>query len=225
MPHPEQPPLFRIFFCPMRSLLHPYFPDLPPELPGRFETMVHLYREWNGRINVVSRKDIDHLAVHHILHSLAIARVIRFRPGTTVLDAGTGGGFPGIPLALMFPGTRFTLADSIGKKIKVIDAVAGELQLENVTTVNARFESLRGEYDFVTGRAVSGLPLFVSMVRHLVRKEGFNGIPNGILYLTGGEVEAELKAIRASAATWPLSGFFREEYFATKKLVHLFDFR
>ncbi|HPS63345.1 MAG TPA: class I SAM-dependent methyltransferase, partial [Bacteroidales bacterium] len=135
------------------------------------------------------------------------------------------GGFPGIPLAVMFPETTFTLVDSIGKKVRVIEAIAGELGLDNVKPLNARFEKVKGSFDFVTGRAVSGLPLFASMVKHLVGRKGFNDLPNGILYLTGGEVESELEKIRASSATWPLAGFFHEEYFSTKKLVHLFDFR
>jgi 16S rRNA (guanine527-N7)-methyltransferase len=206
------------------SLPAKYFPDLSPLQTDRFALMENLYREWNAMINVISRKDIDQLATHHILHSLAIAKVVSFKPGTRILDAGTGGGFPGIPLAVMFPEVRFTLADSVGKKIKVIEAIAKELELDNVATLNARFETAGGGYDFVTGRAVSRLPLFFTMVKKSVKKQGFNDIPNGILYLTGGEVEPEMKQIRAQSDSWPLAGFFTEDYFTTKKLVHLHNF-
>jgi 16S rRNA (guanine527-N7)-methyltransferase len=140
------------------------------------------------------------------------------------MDAGTGGGFPGIPLAIMFPDAHFTLVDSVGKKIKVIDAIAAELKLVNVTTMNARFETLKGSFDFVTGRAVSRLPLFIMSVRDRVSPQGFNAVPNGILYLTGGEVEQDLTLIQATSSAWPLADFFTEDYFATKKLVHLHNF-
>ena len=185
--------------------------------------MERLYREWNAMINVISRKDIDQVALHHILHSLAIAKIIRFRPGTTIMDAGTGGGFPGIPLAVIFPDVHFTLVDSIGKKIKVVEAVAQGLGLANVTAVNARFESVHGKFDFITGRAVSNLPLFLSMVAPLVKKPGFNDLPNGILYLTGGEIEPDLNKIQAGVTTYNLSDHFGDAYFTTKKLVHLYN--
>ena len=206
------------------SLPVKYFPNLSRVQLERFALMETLYREWNLKVNVISRKDIDQLATHHILHSLAIAKVIAFQPGTHILDAGTGGGFPGIPLAVMFPEVHFTLVDSIGKKIKVIDAIAGELELDNVTTLNARFETVNGSFDFVTGRAISRLPVFFSMVKKCVKKNEFNDIPNGILYLTGGEIGEELTSIKARSDTWQISSFFTEEYFTTKKLVHLFNF-
>ena len=186
--------------------------------------MESLYREWNTMINVISRKDIDHLATHHILHSLAIAKAVSFKPGTCIMDAGTGGGFPGIPLAVMFPECSFTLVDSIGKKIRVINTIAEELKLSNVTTFNARFESIRNSFDFVTGRAVSSLPLFVSMVKDRIRIKELNDIPNGVLYLTGGEFEQDLSMIRASSDTWRLADFFSDPYFSSKKLVHLYNF-
>jgi 16S rRNA (guanine527-N7)-methyltransferase len=206
------------------SLPEKYFPDLTRLQLDQFALMEHLYREWNAMINVVSRKDIDQLAIHHILHSLAIAKAVTFKPGTNIMDAGTGGGFPGIPLAVMFPDVRFTLVDSVGKKIRVIDAIAAELKLDNVTTLNTRFETVTGSFDFVTGRAVSKLPVFFSMVKNRVRKKGENDIPNGILYLSGGEVEQDMTQIRAKSDTWHLADFFTEEYFTTKKLVHLHNF-
>jgi 16S rRNA (guanine527-N7)-methyltransferase len=190
----------------------------------QFAMMEGLYREWNAMINVISRKAIDQLTTHHILHSLSIAKAVAFKPGTRIMDAGTGGGFPGIPLATMFPEVNFTLVDSIGKKIKVIEAIAAALQLKNVITLNSRFESVKESFDFVTGRAVSRLPLFVSMVRPRVKTRGFNDIPNGILYLTGGEFEQDMTQIKAVSASWPLAGFFTEEYFITKKLVHFHNF-
>ena len=186
--------------------------------------MEHLYREWNARINVISRKDIDQVAVHHILHSLAIAKIISFKPGTTIMDAGTGGGFPGIPLAVLFPEVKFTLVDSIGKKIRVVEAISGELGLTNVCAVNSRFESVDRKFDFVTGRAVSNLPLFLSMVAPCVKKQGFNKLANGILYLTGGEIGAEIEKLPGKRVTYNLSDHFTGDYFTTKKLVHLYNF-
>lgn len=186
--------------------------------------METLYGEWNAMINVISRKDIGQFAVHHLLHSLSIAKFASFVPGTRIMDAGTGGGFPGIPLAVMFPEVHFTLVDSIAKKIKVIDAIAGELKLDNVSTQNARFESLSGSFDFVTGRAVSRLPVFVSMVKKCIRPKGFNKLANGVLYLTGGEVDQDLSEIGARSETWNLAEYFSETYFLTKKLIHLHHF-
>jgi 16S rRNA (guanine527-N7)-methyltransferase len=206
------------------SLLSNYFPGLSALQTDQFALMELLYREWNAMINIISRKDIDQLSTHHILHSLAIAKVITFKPGTCVMDAGTGGGFPGIPLAVMFPDVQFTLVDSIGKKIRVIETIATELQLSNVKTMNVRFETVTGQFDFITGRAVSKLPPFVAMLKKCIRRKGINDIPNGILYLTGGEFENDLSAIKASATVWDLASFFTESYFSTKKLVHLHNF-
>ncbi|MCX6266125.1 MAG: 16S rRNA (guanine(527)-N(7))-methyltransferase RsmG [Bacteroidetes bacterium] len=206
------------------SLPAKYFPDLTPAQLEKFVQMERLYLDWNAMINVVSRKDTGQLSTHHILHSLAIAKIISFKPGTKIMDAGTGGGFPGIPLAVMFPEVHFTLVDSIGKKIKVIDAVATEMKLDNVSTLNARFETVKGSFDFITGRAVSRLPVFFEMVRPRVKTAGFNDLSNGILYLTGGDVEPDMAQIRAQSAIWSLAGFFTEDYFTTKKLVHLHNF-
>ena len=201
-----------------------YFPDLDPVQLERYAHMERLYHEWNAMINVISRKDIDHFASRHLLHSLAIAKIIRFKPGSAIMDAGTGGGFPGIPLAVMFPEVEFTLVDSIGKKIKVVEAIASNLGLHNVSALNSRFESVKQKFDFITGRAVSNLPLFQSMVAPCVKKPGFNELPNGILYLTGGEVEPDLKNIMTRFTTFNLSDHFTETYFTTKKLVHLYNF-
>lgn len=206
------------------SLPAKYFPGLTTVQLEQFALMDNLYREWNVKINLISRKDIDELAIHHILHSLAISKVVAFKPGTRIMDAGTGGGFPGIPLATMFPDVHFTLVDSIGKKIKVVDAIATALKLDNVTALNARFETIKGSFDFVTGRAVSKLPIFCSMVKNCINKHGFNDIQNGILYLTGGELEPDVAQIKARSDSWPLAGFFTEYYFTTKKLVHLHNF-
>jgi 16S rRNA (guanine527-N7)-methyltransferase len=206
------------------SLLPTYFPELSQEQLDRFDQMECLYREWNAMINVISRKDIGQIGTHHILHSLSIAKIIRFKPGTTIMDAGTGGGFPGIPLAVMFPDVQFTLVDSIGKKIKVVEAIAKSLELRNVIPINARFESVKQKFDFITGRAVASLPVFLSQVRAGVKKEGFNNLPNGLLYLTGGEIEPDLQQIKARSTIYNLPDNFREAYFITKKLVHLYNF-
>jgi 16S rRNA (guanine527-N7)-methyltransferase len=208
----------------MLNAILSYFPSLTPLQIKRFEYLSVLYPEWNAKINVISRKDIGQLYLHHVLHSLAIARVIRFANGTTVLDAGTGGGFPGIPLAILFPETRFTLVDSIGKKIKVVEGVSNELELTNVVSLNARFESVNRTFDFVTGRAVSNVPLFFSMVRHRIRKSGVNDLPNGILYLTGGDVAEETASLPAIVKAYPIADFFSEPYFDTKKVVHISNF-
>jgi 16S rRNA (guanine527-N7)-methyltransferase len=201
------------------------FPLLTPGQVDQYARMEQIYRAWNAVINVISRKDIDQFSVHHLQHSLSIGKIIAFKSGTRILDAGTGGGFPGIPLAVLFPDVHFTLVDSIGKKIKVVNAIAGELNLKNVSTTVVRFESLKKSFDFVTGRAVSNLPLFVSMVKSLVKTPGFNDIPNGVLYLTGGEVAQDIMKIKAKTTIWQLSDFFDEDYFSTKKLVHLYDFK
>jgi len=180
-----------------------------------------LYQLWNEKINVISRKDIDQLYLHHILHSLSIARVVKFRTGTHILDAGTGGGFPGIPLAVLFPDVNFTLVDSIRKKIRVVDEISSALELKNVTPRCERFETIRETFDFITGRTVTDLPGFYNMVKDKIKKNGRNDIPNGILYLSGGDLESQLKRIPAKATITELSDFFPEPYFSTKKLIHI----
>ena len=201
-----------------------YFPQLTSEQIEQYAHMEVLYREWNAVINLISRKDVDQFMTRHLLHSLSVARVNAFKPGTSVMDAGTGGGFPGIPLAVMFPAVHFTLVDSIGKKIKAITAIAKELNLQNVTALNKRFETMDGVVDFVTGRAVSRLTAFVPMVKACVKPGGFNDIPNGVLYLSGGELEQDLIRIHAKSTVYNLSDFFTEDYFISKKLVHLHNF-
>ena len=194
----------------MKHLTEKYFPHLTSLQVDQFAKMESLYHEWNAKINVISRKDIEHLAIHHVLHSLSIAKIISFEPGTTIMDAGTGGGFPGIPLAVLFPEVQFTLVDSIEKKIKVVEAISKSLGLRNVSTINARFESVKETCDFVTGRAVSDLPLFFSMVSAAVKKRGFNQIQNGILYLTGCDLEQDLTQVNAKTYTYQLADHFDE---------------
>ncbi len=203
-----------------KDLIQHYFPDLTQWQKSRFDLLGDLYQDWNTKINVVSRKDIDELYLRHVLHSLGIAKVISFRPGTKILDVGTGGGFPGIPLAILFPEADFTLVDSIGKKIRVVEEVVAGLELENVRTFNTRVEELDGEFDFIVSRAVAAMPTFVRWVKGKVRKSSTHSLRNGILYLKGGDLSEELKGF-AKAEIYPLSAYFSEPYFETKVVVHL----
>ena len=180
-----------------------------------------MYEEWNAQINVISRKDMEHFYEHHVLHSLAIAKVIRFAPMTEILDVGTGGGFPGVPLAIMFPEARFTLIDSIGKKIKVVSDVIDRLGLTNTKAMQIRAEELEGEYDFVVSRAVTTLGEFVPWVKKKVSKTQYNTLRNGILYLKGGDLTKELFPFRHKVKTWDISEWFEEEFFETKKVIYL----
>ena len=198
-----------------------YFPELTERQQEQFRQMYHLYLDWNSKINVVSRKDIDQLYTRHILHSLAIAKVVSFKPGTRILDVGTGGGFPGIPLAVLFPEARFTLIDSIGKKIKVVSDVAEKLGLTNITAVHGRAEELEGNFDFVVSRAVTEMSAFLPWVWNKITPGGNNDPANGILYLKGGDIEAELTATKKSYALYPISEFFGEPFFETKFVVYL----
>lgn len=198
-----------------------YFPDLEPEQTELFRQLEPLYADWNSKINVISRKDFSEFYERHVLHSLAIAKFIHFTPGSEILDVGTGGGFPGIPLAIFFPHVKFHLVDSIGKKIKVVKAVAESLGLENVTAEQIRVEQLKTKYDFVVSRAVTKLPEFVNWVRSNISLKQQNAVPNGILYLKGGDLTKEIKPFRKQAYIQHLSEFFDEEFFETKKLVQL----
>jgi len=203
------------------KLLTKYFPDLTALQIDRFEELGSLYREWNEKINVISRKDIDELYVRHVLHSLAIAKIIRFKPGTNLLDVGTGGGFPGIPLAILFPDSNFTLIDAIGKKIMVVQEVAGHLNLTNVKAQKNRVQEIKLRYDFVISRAVTAFPDFVSMVRKNVSPNAGNALPNGIIYLKGGDFEDEISEFKTSAEIFDLSKIFEEPFFETKKVIYL----
>ena len=182
-----------------------------------------LYREWNARINVISRKDMDAFFSRHVLHSLSISRVLRPEPNARILDVGTGGGFPGIPLAILFPEADFTLCDSIGKKIKVVDAVSRELGLQNVRSMWGRAESLtdRPPFDFIVSRAVTRMPAFLDWVRPLVNDTHRHGLPNGVLYLKGGDLEAEMDPVREPVTSWNLREVLKDEFFETKRLLHV----
>ena len=198
-----------------------YFPDLTERQREQLAALLPLYEEWNAQINVISRKDMDHFYEHHVLHSLAIAKAVRFKPMAEVLDVGTGGGFPGVPLAIMFPDARFTLIDSIGKKIKVVSDVIDRLGLANTKALQIRAEQLDGEFDFVVSRAVTTLPEFVPWVKGKISKTQYHTLHNGILYLKGGDLDAELAPFRKKVRTWNISDWFDEEYFATKKVIYL----
>ena len=200
------------------DIVEKYFTGLSDKQVEQFRQLEGLYREWNEKINVISRKDIDALSVHHVLHSLAIAKVISFKGGTKVLDVGTGGGFPGIPLAIMFPEVDFFLVDSIGKKIKVVEGVAGALGLKNVTARQVRVETMKEKFDFIVSRAVTA---FVSLTRNRIRESSFNDLANGILYLKGGDFEEEIKDFRNRVSIYNIPDFFEEEFFETKKLIYM----
>lgn len=198
-----------------------YFPKLTERQREQFAALLPLYEEWNAQINVISRKDMEHFYEHHVLHSLAIAKVMSFAPMSEVLDVGTGGGFPGVPLAIIFPDARFTLIDSIGKKIKVVSDVIDRLDLTNTKAMQIRAEQLDGEYDFVVSRAVTTLGEFVPWVKKKISKTQYNPLHNGILYLKGGDLTNELFTFRHKVKTWDISDFFEEEFFETKKVIYL----
>lgn len=202
------------------ELLEKYFPDLTKDQKNKFERLQDLYEDWNLKINVVSRKDIDELYLRHVLHSLGIAKVQRFRPGASILDVGTGGGFPGIPLAILHPETNFHLVDSIGKKIKVVNEVTEGLGLKNVHTTNARVEEVPGHFDFIVSRAVAVMPTFVHWTKGKIAKESQHELKNGILYLKGGDLSEELSEYK-NAVVYDLTDYFDEDFFETKKVVYL----
>lgn len=201
------------------QLVYDHFKDLSERQREQFAALDALYHDWNAKINVISRKDIDNLYPHHVLHSLGIAKVIRFRPGTEVLDLGTGGGFPGIPLAIMFPESRFTLMDSIGKKVKVAEAVAEAIGLDNVTAVHRNVIEEKGKYDFVVSRAVADMAELVRLVKKNIRRDSHNALPNGIICLKGGDLHHELKPFKRVSEQWELSTYFDDDFFKTKKVA------
>jgi len=198
-----------------------YFTGLTEQQKEQFASLSGLYNDWNEKINVISRKDIGSLFEKHVLHSLAIGKVLKFRKGTRIFDVGTGGGFPGIPLAILFPETNFYLIDSIGKKIKVVNSIAQSLGLKNVEAEQIRAEEVDKKFDFVVSRAVSDFPSFVSLVRNNIKKTQINALPNGILYLKGGDFEDEIRPFSKRIFIHELSQLFDEDYFSTKKLIYL----
>jgi len=202
------------------ELIKKYFPNLTDDQYTKFEQMEGLYKDWNLKINVVSRKDIDEIYLRHVLHSLGIAKIQEFKAGAKILDVGTGGGFPGIPLAILFPETKFHLVDSIGKKMKVVNEVVEGLNLTNVKTTNARVEEISGTYDFIVSRAVAAMPTFVHWTKGKIAKKSEHELKNGILYLKGGDLSEELKDY-PKATIYNLPDYFEEEFFDTKKVVYL----
>ncbi|SDE40453.1 16S rRNA (guanine(527)-N(7))-methyltransferase RsmG [Cellulophaga baltica] len=202
------------------NILVNHFPDLTEDQKRQFVLLADLYKDWNMKINVVSRKDIDELYLRHVLHSLGIAKVHQFLPGSSVIDVGTGGGFPGVPLAILFPETHFTLVDAIGKKIKVVDEVVAGLGIKNVITINDRVENVKGKFDFIVSRAVAAMPTFVHWTKGKIKKESLHERKNGILYLKGGDLSEELQGYK-TVELFDLSDFYDYEFFETKKVVYL----
>lgn len=203
------------------DLILKYFPDITERQKEQFAALPALYEDWNSKINVISRKDMENFVEHHVLHSLAIAKVMPFKTMADILDVGTGGGFPGVPLAIMFPDANFHLIDSIGKKIKVVSSVVESLGLTNVKAEQIRAEQLRGEYDFIVSRAVTDLSQFVGWVKGRISKTQYHTLHNGILYLKGGDLTEELAPFGKRPHLYPISQFYSEEFFDTKLVIHL----
>jgi 16S rRNA (guanine527-N7)-methyltransferase len=205
----------------MLNLIVKYFPELTTIQKSQFSALKPIYDEWNRKINIISRKDMENFYLHHVLHSLAIARLIRFAAGTSVLDVGTGGGFPGMPLAILFPDSEFVLLDSIQKKINVVREIASSLGISNILSIRSRVEDHQGKYDFIVCRAVTAFPEFVRITRGRIKSRGFNKLKNGILYLKGGDLSEELHKYRSRVRIWNIEDFFPEPFFATKRIVYL----
>ena len=203
------------------DIIRKYFPELSEEQQRQFDALDALYRDWNAKINVISRKDIDNLYEHHVLHSLAIAKIMNFRPGTEILDFGTGGGFPGVPLAILFPECRFKLIDGTGKKIRVAQEVSQAIGLKNCEPTHLRGEEEKGKYDFIVSRAVMPLPDLVKIVRKNVSKTQRNALPNGVICLKGGDLQAELRPYAKIVEATDISTFFKEEWFKEKHVIYL----
>ena len=203
------------------SLIFQHFPDLTEKQKRQIEQLGSLYKEWNDKINVVSRKDIENIYINHVLHSLGIAKVMSFKPGSEVFDVGTGGGFPGIPLAILFPETNFHLVDSIGKKITVVKEVSAALGLKNVRAEQIRAEEVKGQYDFVVSRAVTRMKEFYSWVNNKTKKDSRNSLDNGILYLKGGDLNEEMDELKQPYSIYNLSDYFKEDFFETKRVVYV----
>jgi 16S rRNA (guanine527-N7)-methyltransferase len=203
------------------DIIHKYFPDLDEDKLEKLSKLKDLYFEWNQKINVISRKDIDQLYLRHVLHSLSICKYTDFVDGTDVMDVGTGGGFPGIPLAIMFPNCNFHLVDSIGKKIKVVEAVSEALGLTNLKASHTRVQAVKEKYDFIVSRAVTAFPGFVNMCKNKIKAENKNSIANGIIYLKGGDFDSEVKQYGANLTMHEITDYFEEEFFETKKIIHL----
>jgi len=203
------------------KIIQKYFPALTQKQNEQFKLLQNLYKDWNSKINVISRKDIEHLYERHILHSLAIAKIITFKPNTSILDVGTGGGFPGIPLAILFPDCHFHLIDSVAKKIKVVNEIAHAIELKNIHAEQIRAEKIKSTYDFIVSRAVTSLPDFYNWVKGTINKNSVNELKNGIIYLKGGDLTEEIKQFKPSVQVYNISPFFEEPFFETKKIVYL----
>ena len=203
------------------DLILKYFPNLTERQKEQFAALPDLYNDWNSKINVISRKDMDNFVEHHVLHSLAIAKVVQFKTMCDIMDLGTGGGFPGIPLAIMFPDANFYLVDSIGKKIKVVKDVAEQLQLKNVTAEQIRAEQVQRDFDFIVSRAVTNLSQFAGWVKGKISDIHYHKLRNGIIYLKGGDLTDELAPFRKKVRTWDIAEFFEEPYFETKKVIYM----
>lgn len=203
------------------QIIEKYFNNLSDKQREQFAALYDLYYDWNNKINVISRKDIENLYLHHVLHSLAIAKVINFRPDTTIMDMGCGGGFPGIPLAIMFPEVKFHLVDSIGKKVRVATEIAGAIGLTNVKASHSRAEEIKEKYSFVVSRAVMQLPELVKICRKNISKEQINALPNGIICLKGGDINAEIHPFKNCVEVTDLENIFQEEFFKDKKVVYV----